>query len=90
MEVHPEIKEEEVKAELEFLKNGAESKLYKSPMPASEAAQKIKEFTKAWAEPFAPSYNFSNPWATKKENKGKKERPAGKFRPGYQNGDVQA
>ena len=53
---------------------------------ASHASEKIIEFTQKWppsGEPFLPSYNFANPWATKKDNKGKKERPASvAIRPG--------
>ena len=76
------VSEEMLKDEIAFLKNGQEKGvLFKSPMNASEAGKQIEEFTKKWPEPFAPNYGFTNPWASKKENKGKKDRPAGPVRP---------
>ena len=63
--------------------------LFKDPMVKSAAAKKIQEFTKAWPEPFAPAYPYSNPWANKKDNKGKKDRPASvQIRPGLAKGEV--
>ena len=84
-----DLSEEAIKQEIAFLNDGTcASNLFKDPMNASDAAAKIKSFTEEWPDPFAPTYNYSNPWGNKKDNKGKKDRPASvKLRPGY-GGDV--
>ena len=48
---------------------------------ASAASQRIIKFTESWPEPFSDKYPYANPWLQKKDNKGKKDRPAGPFRP---------
>ena len=69
--------------------------LYRDNMTASAAAEEIRKFTEAWPDPFlagssAPSLNYpySNPWGNKKDNKGKKDRPAGAYRPAKVAGGV--
>ena len=81
--------EESMKREIEMHNGTASEPLHLNPMSASEAAAKIKEFTETWPDPFKPGYQYSSPWATKKDNKGKKERPAGSIRPGLSKGGVQ-
>ena len=89
MEVPSEgFTEEAAKDEIAFLGGTEKAPLYMSPMSASEAAVKIVGFTKTWADPFRPDFPYANPWATKKDNKGKKDRPAGPVRPGLVKGDV--
>ena len=76
-------------AEIAFHKGNERPPLFVKPMKASEACKQITDFTKTWPEPFAPSYAYANPWATKKDNKGKKDRPAGPMKPGFaKNGEV--
>lgn len=48
-----------------------------------ENKQAFKTFTQTWPEPFAPNYPYENPWAAKKENKGKKPPPNEATRPPY-------
>ena len=69
--------------EIDFLKNGQnKGQLFRGqPCKASAAADELKKFTEEWPDPFKPNYAYANPWAQKKENKGKKERPAGPVRP---------
>jgi len=43
----------------------------------------FKDFTLKWPEPFSPTYPYENPWAAKKENKGKKPPPNEATRPPY-------
>ena len=68
-------------AELDFLGGKPAPPLYIDPSKASDAVAKIVKFTKEWPDPFAPNYPYSSAWATKKENKGKKDRPAGAIKP---------
>ena len=69
---------EEMQPEIAFLADKLESPpLFRDPMSASEAAAKVKAFTETWPDPFVPGFQWANPWAQKKENKGKKERPPG-------------
>ena len=42
---------------------------------ASDAAGQIIAFTNSWPDPFHPTYPYANPWATKKDNKGKQDPP---------------
>ena len=84
-----------VQAETDYLNGKAINPDYvrifprSGPMPASEAAKKIEEFTKSFPEPFAVgpgiagplAYPYENPWASKKDNKGKKPRPPGMHKP---------
>ena len=80
---------ETIEAEIAFHKGNERPPLFVKPMKASEACKQITDFTKTWPEPFAPSYAYANPWATKKDNKGKKDRPAGPMKPGFaKNGEV--
>ena len=76
------VKEEEnMLTEIKFHQGTPKAPLYNDPMSASAAAKKIQEFTNKWADPFSPSYAYANPWSNKKDNKGKKERPAGPVKP---------
>lgn len=75
-----EINEQDLKDEIAFHQGKESLPLYMSPMSATDAAKKIQAFTTEYAEPFAPNYAFSNPWANKKDNKGKKER-TGQIKP---------
>ena len=82
MELPAEISEEAVKDEIAFLKGSSTpTALYNKASTAKEAADQIKGFTESYPDPFAPGFNFINPWATKKENKNKKDRDPSKIRP---------
>ena len=83
VDIYESITADACRAEIDFLVNGKETKIYQQPMKASAAAASIANFTTKWADPFMPSYQYTNPWAAKKENKNKKERPAGPKRQGY-------
>ena len=72
---------EAIEKEIAFLKGTPSPPLFDEPMLESQAAEKIKAFTETWQDPFSPSYGFINPWATKKEGKGKKERKGEPVRP---------
>ena len=75
--------------EIAFLADGKEMPpLYLNAMPASEAAKCIVKFTETWPDPFSPSYPYSNAWANKKDNKGKKDRPPGPVKPAMAKGEV--
>lgn len=79
---------QQMQDEIAFFKGTQKHPLYVDASKASEAAAKIKTFTETWPDPFSPSYAYANPWSNKKENKGKKERPAGPTRPPMQKGSV--
>ena len=81
MAVDDSVSEAALKAELAFLKGTPNPPLFQEPMKESEAAEKMKTFTETWPDPFSPAYNYVNPWATKKESKGKKERKGEPARP---------
>ena len=54
------------------------------PVTVSVASQKVMAFTQSYPptqDPFMTNYPYANPWATKKDNKGKKDKPAGPSRP---------
>ena len=53
-------------------KSGA---LWTDKAKASEASQQIIAFTNSIPDPLNPSFPYTNPWATKKENKGRKDAP---------------
>ena len=77
------IKPEMMPVELGYLEGDAgKGPLYPGKAtPVSQAADRICNFTRSWPDPFAPDFNYANPWLTKKDNKGKKDRPAGSSRP---------
>ena len=81
MAVDDSITEAAMKAEIDFLNGTPSPPLFQEPMPESKAAEKIKAFTETWPDPFNPTYPYANPWATKKESKGKKERKGEAVRP---------
>ena len=80
----------QMEMEVAFLKDGVSAApLYLNPSTASEAATALKKFTETWNEPFDPKYPYESAWCNKKENKGKKPRPAGPYKPPMKN-DVEA
>ena len=80
--ISQEAEEDALKAEIAFLQGEAEpGGLWREPMSAAAAANKVKDFTETWPDPFKANYQWANPWANKKENKGKKERPPGPIKP---------
>ena len=62
--------------------NGGSALFGPAIMSGNKAAGLIKLFTESCADPFKLEYAHANPWVAKKDNKGKKDRPAGeKARP---------
>jgi len=72
--------EDELKAEKEYC-NGSRAKdnLFGTQMSAENAHKQVMDFMLNEQEPFLVGYQYQNPWVPKKdkENKGKKEKPAG-------------
>ena len=48
------------------------------------SCQRIVACTGSVPEPFSANYQYANPWLTKKDNKGKKDRPGPPQRPAVQ------
>ena len=71
-----------LKLELSWLDGGAgEGDLYKATpqaMKMEDVQKALIAFTNREPDPFMPNYEYENPWLAKKENKGKKPRPARK------------
>ena len=70
------MSEKAIKKEHEWICQGkASGPNHEKMAKASESAEGIVSFTKATPDPFSPTYQFTNPWCNKKENKGKKDPP---------------
>ena len=73
-----DIIEASLTAELEYLATGKTSDLFPSaPIQSKDACESIMAYCEAnkGEEFFGPECAFANQWLTKKENKGKKDKP---------------
>lgn len=72
-----------MKGEVSYLEGGTgASPIFPGKATSARiASERIMKFTESWPEPFSDKYPFANPWMQKKDNKGKKDRPAGPSRP---------
>jgi len=72
------MSEECVKEEYQWANgnNGGSALFGPAIMTGKLAASKIKMFTESCVDPFKIEYAYANPWVAKKDNKGKKDRPA--------------